>query len=209
MPASSKKSKVVSPVVSQASSTAGFDPVAATQHVESSMSESPTLTAVERKAQRAMGLRATGALVALVASMAEEGNGHVAGVVIDAAATRTAQAKAARLRVGANAARSIALRFMDEALTIEADNAKRTLAASSAMESLARAPEGTSFAPQVARLRAAAKEGARRKTRVRLTPEQKAANKLARQKKLAAEKAAKAAGADVVPVVVAGSTVGH
>ena len=69
---------------------------------------SEPVTQIEREALRAIERRAPAALIALVASMAEEGDGHVAGVPVDATATRDAQAKASHLRVGAAAARAVA-----------------------------------------------------------------------------------------------------
>ena len=183
--------------------------MAGVQQVVSSMSESTALTTAERDAKREVKRRATGALVVLVASMAEEGGGSVAGVQVDATASRSAQAQAARLRVGARSARSLARRFVDDALTLEADDAQRALSAVAAMEAQARTPEGKHLAPKVLELRTAAKEGARRprkgaKAKAEAASTAKAAEKAVAKAAKAAEKVS-AEGAAKSPSGTSGS----
>ena len=211
MRSSPSKKSSVSQSLSNAS-TAGSDPVAGIQQIVSSMPESTALTAPERKIKRQLGRRATGALVVLVASMAEEGGGNVAGVQVDATASRSAQAQAARLRVGARSARSLALRLMDDALTLEAGNAQRALSALAAMEAQARTPEGKHLAPKVLELRTAAKEGARRppkgtKAKAEAASTAKAAEKAAAKAAKAAEKVS-AEGATKSPATTSGGSGG-
>ena len=90
-------------------------------------------------------------------SEAEAGDGSVAGVPIDATASRSDVARATTLRVGAAAARSIARRLEQEALTLASGVAQRALSATASLEAYARTPEGRSLAAKAAELRAAAR----------------------------------------------------
>ena len=144
------------------------DPVEAVLQVARALPASVPVTQTEREALRALERRAPAALIALVASMAEEGDGHVAGIPVDAAATRDAQAKASRLRVGAAAARAIARHLEQEALLLVADVAQTALSATTSLEAFARTPEGRGHVAKATELRTAARK-ARRVARSKAT----------------------------------------
>ena len=139
----------------------GHDPVEAVLQVARALPAAEPVTQVEREALRAIERRAPAALIALVVSMAEEGDGHVAGVPVDATATRDAQAKASHLRVGAAAARAVARHLEQEALLLVAGVAQTALSATMSLEALARTQDGRGLVAKATELRAAARKGRR------------------------------------------------
>ena len=122
------------------------------------------MTATELKELRSVERRAPSKLIALVLSEAEEGGGSVAGVAIDATASRNDVARATKLRVGAAAARSIARRLEQEPLTRASGVAQRALSATTSLEAYARTPEGRSLTAKAAELRTAARRPKRAST---------------------------------------------
>jgi hypothetical protein len=137
--------------------------VTALENIASGMSASQPLTEAERAEKRATTRRASASLIALVASMAEKGGGKVAGISIDVASMRNAQAKATHLRLGANAARAILRRLTDDALSLSSVVAQDALSVLFSLEQQSKSEAGKHLAPDVARLRAAAKEGVTRR----------------------------------------------
>lgn len=138
------------------------DTAAAAMQVASAVPAYVLESKAVRRDKRAVVARAPSAFMELVVAMAEDGGGNVAGVSIDATATRDAMAKAARLRVGAAAARAVARYLEQEALDLASGFAQRALSATTSLEALARTPEGRSYAAKAAELRAAARSAHRR-----------------------------------------------
>ena len=141
---------------------AGKDLAAAVMQVARALPASVPVTVTARRDMRAVVARAPAALIALVTSMAEEGGGSVAGVSIDAAATRDAVTQVSHLRVGAAAARAIARHLEQEALALASGVAQRALSATTSLEALARTPEGRTLVAKATELRAAARGSRRR-----------------------------------------------
>jgi hypothetical protein len=146
-------------------SATGQDPVAALLQVARAMPAAEPVTVPQRREMRSVEGRAPAKFTALVLSMAEEGSGNVAGVPIDATASRTALAQATRLRVGAAAARSVARQLEDQALGLASAVAQRALSATTSLEAYARTPEGRSFTAKAAELRTAARGTKRASTK--------------------------------------------
>jgi hypothetical protein len=143
----------------------GKDPVAAIQQVARAMPAAEPVTKAVRDEMRSVERRAPAKFTALVLSMAEESDGSVAGVPIDATASRTALAQATRLRVGAAAARSVARQLEDQALGLASAVAQRALSATTSLEAYARTPEGRSFTAKAGELRTAARGTKRASTK--------------------------------------------
>jgi hypothetical protein len=148
-----------------ASSPAGYDPVAALQQVARAMPAAVNMTKAQIADMRSAQRRAPSKLIALVLSEAEEGGGSVAGVPIDATASRSDVAQATNLRVGAAAARAIARRLEQQALVLASGVAQRALSATTSLQALARTPEGSSYVAKAAELRTAARGAKKRKAK--------------------------------------------
>ncbi len=148
-----------------ASSSAGYDPVAALQQVARAMPATENMTKAQLRDLRSAQRRAPSQLIALVLSAAEEGGGSVAGIAIDATASRSNVAQAANLRVGAAAARSIARRLEQQALVLASGVAQRALSATTSLQALARTPEGSSYVAKAAELRTVARGTKKRKAK--------------------------------------------
>ncbi len=140
-----------------AASSAGFDPVAALQQIARAMPAAESMTKSQIEDLRSVERRAPAKFVALVLSEAEEGDGNVAGVPIDATTSRSDVATATKLRVGAAAARSIARRLEAQALVLASSVAQRALSATTSLEAYARTPEGRSYVAKASELRTAAR----------------------------------------------------
>ena len=145
---------------------AGLDPVTAIQQVARALPAAEPVTKAARDEMRSVERRAPAKFTALVLSMAEESDGNIAGVSIDATASRNALAQATRLRVGAAAARSVARQLEDQALGLASAVAQRALSATTSLEAYARTPEGRSFTAKAAELRTAARGTKRVSTKV-------------------------------------------
>ncbi len=139
--------------------------VAAVQKVARAMPAAAPVTAEQLHEMRNVVSRAPANFIALVLSEAEAGGGNVAGVPIDATASRSDVAQATALRVGAAAARAIARRLEQESLTLASGVAQRALSATTSLEAYARTPEGRSHAAKAAELRTAARAGSKRKAK--------------------------------------------
>jgi hypothetical protein len=144
-------------------SSAGTDPVAAIQKIARAMPAVEVMTKTQISDLRSTERRAPAKFIALVLSEAEESDGSVAGVAIDPTTARSDVARATKLRVGAAAARSIARRLEQEALTLASGVAQRALSATTSLEAHARTPEGRSLVAKAAELRAAARKTKRAK----------------------------------------------
>jgi hypothetical protein len=147
-----------------ASSSAGYDPVAALQQVARAMPAAVNMTKAQIEDLRSVERRAPTKFVALVLSEAEEGGGNVAGVAIDATTARSDVAQATNLRVGAAAARSIARRLEQQALVLASGVAQSALSATTSLQALARTPQGSSYVTKATELRTAAR-GTKRKAK--------------------------------------------
>jgi hypothetical protein len=143
--------------IEQSNASHTGDPVAALQQIARKLPAVTPPTTVERKEMNRAEHRAPSALIALVLSMAEEGGGFVAGIPIDVAWSRDALAKATHLRVGAAAARAIARRSDDEAMSLASGVAQTPHSATTSLEALARTPDGRTLAGKAAELRAIAR----------------------------------------------------
>jgi hypothetical protein len=141
---------------------AGNDPVTAIQQVARTMPAAEPVTVAVRNEMRNVSRRAPAKLIALVLSLAEESGGNVAGVPIDATASRSALQQATQLRVGAAAARAVARNLEEQALVLSSSVAQRALSATTSLEAFARTPDGRSHAAKAAELRAAARGTKRR-----------------------------------------------
>jgi hypothetical protein len=147
-----------------ASSTAGYDPVAALQQVARAMPATVPMTKTQLRDLRSAQRRAPSQLIALVLSEADESDGNVAGIAIDPTTARSDVAQATNLRVGAAAARSIARRLEQQALVLASGVAQSALSATTSLQALARTPQGSSYVAKAAELRTAAR-GTKRKAK--------------------------------------------
>lgn len=115
-----------------------------------------------RSEMRSVVSRAPAAFIALVAKTAEENGGSIAGVPVDAAATRDALTQVEHLRFGVAAARAITRYLEQEALVLASGVAQQALSATTSLEALARTMDGRVHAAKAAELRAAQRKGGRR-----------------------------------------------
>ena len=120
----------------------------------------------ERSDMRSVAARAPAAFITLVAKMAEENGGSIAGVPIDAAATRDALTQVEHLRDGVAAARAVARYLEQEALLLASGIAQEALSATTSLEALGRTLKGRTLAAKAADLCAAQRKGSRRSAKV-------------------------------------------
>jgi hypothetical protein len=128
------------------SQATGIDPVAVLQQVERSMPQTEPMTVAQIRDLRTIERRAPAKLIELVLTEAEASGGNVAGIPLDVASVRSDAAQAAKLRVGASSARSIAQYMEQQALLLASGVAQRALSATTSLASLARTPEGRTSA---------------------------------------------------------------
>jgi hypothetical protein len=169
MKANVSKKSVKSVSKSAGTKVTGSNSVAAVQQIARAMAADEPLTKTESDELLAVIRRAPSALIELVLSEAEESGGVVAGIPIDVATARSDVAQAAKLRVGASAARSIARRMSKQALLLSSGVAQRVLSATTSLQAYARTPEGQSSADKASELVSARRAANKRKPKASTT----------------------------------------
>jgi hypothetical protein len=139
------------------------DPVAVVQGAAALLPPKKRPTKQETASRRGNLRRAPSGFITLVLALAEQNGGVVAGVAVDAEAAKASLTQASRLRVGAVAARGIAVRLGADALELESSVAQTVLAAVGALEAQSRSPGNEGMAATVASLREAAQRRPRAK----------------------------------------------
>ncbi len=164
MSGTSKQSQKVTKSVSKSASVTGTDSVKALQQLEKSTRKSASLTPVERRDRRTTMGRAPRTFLNLMLSFAEQSDNTIGSVTLDPASMQQQLAEADRLMLGVSAARNVARRLEDAALTASGAVAKRALWALQSLETEAKTPEGSGLLQKAEELRAEVRK-ARKKPR--------------------------------------------